>query len=61
MKSRYQINHAGDCSIYASSCDICDCGEFRRVMPGIDKAPSILKEELMKHQCQIREFTNKAR
>ncbi len=37
MKGKFQINHYGDCSIYALNCDICDCGEFRRVMPDIAK------------------------
>ncbi len=56
---RYKFNHLVDCSIYASDCDICDCGEFRGMMPDIDRLNNENVKLLVKHQCQIREFTGK--
>lgn len=45
--------HAGDCSIYALDCDICDCGEFRRIMPDIDMVDTETMKALLHHQAQI--------
>lgn len=61
VETATEINHFGDCSIYASGCDICDCGEFRRLMASIDREwlSDKDKEALLKHQCQVRELAHK--
>ncbi len=51
-----QINHFGDCSIYALGCDICDCGKFSRLMPSIDKVDEETMKLLVAHQVQVREL-----
>ncbi len=58
MKKKPEINHFGDCSIYALNCDICDCGEFRRIMPNIDKVDEETMKLLVKHQIQFRKFAH---
>jgi len=50
------INHAGDCSIYVYNCDICDCGELRKLMPYVDEVNETLRASLMKHQMQVRKL-----
>ncbi len=55
--TKAEINHFGDCSIYILGCDICDCGEFRKIMPDIDIIEdSEVVEKLLKHQCQVSDF-----
>lgn len=44
------INHAESCSISALTCDLCDCGEFRRLMPDFDIMDIKTKVLLLKHQ-----------
>jgi len=54
---KVNINHFGDCSIYALGCDICDCGAFRKIMPDMDIIEdSEVVEKLLKHQCQVHDF-----
>ena len=54
-----EINHFGDCSIYALNCNICDCGEFRRIMPEINMIDEETMKLLVAHQVQVREFAYK--
>lgn len=53
-----EFSHTGDCSIHASGCDICDCGEFHRAMPEIDVVDEESMKLLVAHQCQVRGLTN---
>ena len=54
-----EISHFGDCSIYRLNCHICDCGEFRRIMPDINKVDEETMKLLVAHQVQVREFAEK--
>ncbi len=54
---KVKIYHFGDCSIYALGCDICDCGEFRKIMPDMDIIEDgEVVEKLLTHQCQVHDF-----
>jgi hypothetical protein len=54
--AKITVNHYSDCSIYAVGCNICDCGEFRKIMPDIDEVDKELRTKLIKHQYQIIEL-----
>jgi len=61
MESKDIGKHYGDCSIYCS--DICDCGEFRRLIIKADTGPEHddLWEAWAKHTGAIHDSYNSTR